>query len=93
MYKNNSRDSSKFKGCSPLQLLCNLTGMKHAVGYYSYTNRYPQAEKPAAHFSTFGFCRHTKPTLKKPKELKFSQRYDLDSSNKKFNFVTYSQQE
>ena len=26
MYKNNSRDSSKFKGCSPLQLLCNLTG-------------------------------------------------------------------
>jgi len=26
MYKNNSRDSSKFKGCSPLKLLCNLTG-------------------------------------------------------------------
>jgi len=40
MYKNNSRDSSKFKGCSPLQLSCNLTGKCHAVGYYSYTNRY-----------------------------------------------------
>lgn len=37
MYKNNSRDSSKFKVCSPLQLSCNLTGKCHAVGYYSYT--------------------------------------------------------
>ncbi len=37
MYKNNSRDSCKFKGCSPLQLSCNLTGMKPAIGYYSYT--------------------------------------------------------
>jgi len=39
MYKNNSQFSSKFKGCSPLQLSCNLTGMKPAIGYYSYTNR------------------------------------------------------
>ena len=39
MYKNNSRSSSKFNGCSPLQLSCNLTGMKPANGYYSYTNR------------------------------------------------------
>ena len=37
MYKNNSRYSSKSKGCSPLQLSCNLTGKCHAVGYYSYT--------------------------------------------------------
>lgn len=37
MYKNNSQFSSKFKGCCPLQLLCNLTGMKSALGYYSYT--------------------------------------------------------
>lgn len=37
MYKNNSRDSRKFKGCSPLQLFCNLTDKCHAVGYYSYT--------------------------------------------------------
>jgi len=40
MYKNNSRDSSKFKGCSSLQLLCNLTVMKPAIGYYSYTYRW-----------------------------------------------------
>jgi hypothetical protein len=40
MYKNNSRVSSKFKGFSPLQLSCNLTGMKPAIGYYSYTKRY-----------------------------------------------------
>ena len=39
MYKNNSRDSSKFKACSPLQLSCNLTGMKPVIGYNSYTNR------------------------------------------------------
>lgn len=39
MYKNNSRDNSKFKGYSPLQLSCNLTGKCHAIGYYSYTNR------------------------------------------------------
>ena len=44
MYKNNSRFSSKFKGCSPLQLSCNLTRKCHAVGYYSYTNRYAQVE-------------------------------------------------
>ncbi len=40
MCKNNSRDSSNFKACKPLQHLCNLTSMKPAIGYYSYTNRY-----------------------------------------------------
>ncbi|HKK61925.1 MAG TPA: DUF1349 domain-containing protein [Bacteroidales bacterium] len=39
MYKNNSRDSSKFSGCSPLQLSCSLTGKCHAIGYYYYTTR------------------------------------------------------
>ena len=39
MYKNNSRDSSKFKACGPLQLSCKLIGLKPAVSYYSYTNR------------------------------------------------------
>jgi hypothetical protein len=39
MYKNNSRDSSNIKGCSPLHLSSNLTGMKPAIGYYSYTQR------------------------------------------------------
>ena len=48
MYKNNSRDSSKFKGCSPLQLSCNLTGKCHAIGYYSYTQRWQQAKKHTA---------------------------------------------
>ena len=44
MYKNNSRYSSKFKSCSPLQLLCNLSEKCYAVGYYSYTKRYQQFE-------------------------------------------------
>jgi len=39
MHKNNSRDSSKFKGYRPLQPFCNLTRMCHAVGYDSYTER------------------------------------------------------
>ncbi len=39
MHKNNSRNSSKFKGCSPLQLSYNLIGKCHAVGYYSYASR------------------------------------------------------
>jgi len=51
MYKNNSRFSSNSEGCSPLQPMCNLTGMKTAIGYYSYTNRYGQNHKiyPALH--------------------------------------------
>lgn len=39
MYKNNSRNSSEIKDCSPLKFLCNLTGKCNAVGYYSYTSR------------------------------------------------------
>jgi hypothetical protein len=39
MYKNNSRDSSNSKDCSPIQLSFNLIGMKTTVGFYSFTNR------------------------------------------------------
>jgi hypothetical protein len=46
MYKNNSRGSSKFKGCSPLQLLCNLTEKCHTIGYYSYTKPYTPTPSP-----------------------------------------------
>lgn len=35
----NCRVSSLFKGCSPLQLSCDLTGKYHTIGYYSYTQR------------------------------------------------------
>jgi len=42
MYKNNSRDSSKIKVLSPLQLFCILSGMKPAIGHYSYTKLYAQ---------------------------------------------------
>ena len=45
MYKNNSRFSSKFKGCSPQHLFCILTEKCNAVGYYSYTYRVRQEEK------------------------------------------------
>ena len=40
MYKNNIRDFREFNGCSQLQLLCNLTGMKPIIGYYSNTKRF-----------------------------------------------------
>ncbi len=39
-------------------------------------------KKPAAHFSTFGFARHTNRPFAKPKELKFSNRTDGHSENK-----------
>jgi hypothetical protein len=39
MYKNNSRDSSNFKGFSTLLFSCNLTGRGNVIGYYSYTQR------------------------------------------------------
>jgi len=42
MYIANRRDSSKFKGCSPLQLHHGLIGLKHAIAYLPYTHRYTQ---------------------------------------------------
>ena len=39
MHKNNSRNKSKFKDFSQIQLSCNLTRKCNSVGYYSYTHR------------------------------------------------------
>ncbi len=43
MYKNNSRESSKFKCFSPLQSLCIWIMNYPAIAYFEYTNRYQQA--------------------------------------------------
>jgi len=40
MYIQNRRDSSKFMGCSPLQLLNGLIVLKLAIAYFAYTNRW-----------------------------------------------------
>ena len=40
MYIQNRRNSSKFKGCSPLQLFSSLIGLKPAIAYFAYTDRY-----------------------------------------------------
>ncbi len=45
MYKNNSRYSNKFKGCSPLQFHRKLKVSCSAIGYYSYTHRCVQVQK------------------------------------------------
>jgi hypothetical protein len=45
MYRNNSRDSSKFKGCSPLQLLCNLIGNRPQSATFHTRNRYRQCDE------------------------------------------------
>jgi len=45
MYKNNSRNISKFKGFSPLQLHRKLKVNSSAIGYYSYTHRCAQGKK------------------------------------------------
>jgi len=39
MYIANRRDSSKFNGCSPLQLHLGLIGLKPAIAYLPYTYR------------------------------------------------------
>jgi hypothetical protein len=39
MYIANRRDSSKFNGCSPLQLHLGLIGLKPAIAYLPYTQR------------------------------------------------------
>jgi len=45
MYKNNSRESSKFNVCSPLQLHRKLKVWSSSIGYYSYTYRWVVIEK------------------------------------------------
>lgn len=45
MYIQNRRNSSKFKGCSPLQNRNGLIGLKPAIAYFAYTNRYQQGEE------------------------------------------------
>jgi hypothetical protein len=37
MYIQNRRDSSKFKGCSPLQNRKGLISLKHEIAYFAYT--------------------------------------------------------
>jgi len=39
----NCRDSRLFKGCSPLQLLCNLTGNRPQSATFHTAKRYAQA--------------------------------------------------
>ncbi len=39
MYMQNRRDSSKFKGCSLLQLHHGLISLKPAIAYFTYTQR------------------------------------------------------
>ncbi len=40
MYIANRRDSSKFNGCSSLQLHLGLIGLKHPIAYLPYTKRW-----------------------------------------------------
>ena len=42
MYIQNRRDSIKLKGCSPFQLLNGLIGLKPAIAYFAYTQRWAQ---------------------------------------------------
>jgi hypothetical protein len=45
MYIKNRRDSSNIKGCSPLQLLCNLIGNRPQSATFHTATRYAQAVK------------------------------------------------
>jgi len=39
MYIQNRRDSTKFKGYSPLQNYSDLIRLQHAIAYFAYTYR------------------------------------------------------
>ena len=39
MYIQNGRNSSKFKGCSPLQNCSRLIGISPAIAHFAYTHR------------------------------------------------------
>jgi hypothetical protein len=43
MYIQNRRNSSKFKGCSPLQNCNGLISLKPTIAYFAYTQRCRQA--------------------------------------------------
>lgn len=67
MYIQNRRDSSKFKGCSPLQNRNGLISLKPAIAYFAYTQRCAaykrranaQAKSAIAHIA---FCQRSKKT-------------------------------
>jgi len=42
MYIQNRRNSSKFNGCSPLQLHLSLISLKPEIAYFAYTKRWLQ---------------------------------------------------
>ena len=48
MYIQNRRDSSKFKGCRPLQNYCGMISLKPAIAYFAYTQRYLPLKKGAS---------------------------------------------
>jgi hypothetical protein len=74
MYIANRRDSSKFNGCSPLQLHLGLISLKHAIAYLPYTERCAAYKKRAnAQIAHLVFA-DTQANPEKPKELFFSQR-------------------
>ena len=45
MNKNNNQASNNYKGCSPLQLSCNLAGMKPEIGSILIRNVVPHYMK------------------------------------------------
>lgn len=45
MYIQNRRDSSDFKGCSPLQNCSGLISLKPAIAYFAYTKRWQTLKK------------------------------------------------
>lgn len=46
LYIQNGRNSSKFKGCSPLQNYFGLIGLKPAIAHFAYTIRCAKGRAP-----------------------------------------------
>jgi hypothetical protein len=63
MYIQNRRDSSKFKGCSPLQLHLGLISLKSAIAYFAYTKRSPDIAFGSSGERTEDYILHSTPRL------------------------------
>jgi hypothetical protein len=75
-YKKRNKIAHVHPKLNGLALLCSAYILVTSNPNRQQCNDKQTTKKPAAHFSTFGFARHTSRPFAKPKELKFSNRTD-----------------
>src|SRR5690606_33510743 len=83
MYIQNRRNSSKFNGCSSLQLHLGLISLKPAIAYFAYTKRCSTFMKSVIQFILVLILSSC--ASKKSIERKSISEYELESITKTFD--------